>query len=306
MNAREEQDQWRAKGLLGPPVLDEEYAKYQDDQGRPCLRQAAVLFLDQLGTRALGENDPLTQLQRTRSAINRAHQLAPLSEDMPQVARWFSDNLLLGHRLPDEEPDNTGRPLLDRGFGSVVIATAWVQLALVLEGVASRGGIDIGQFYADAQLFYGSALNSAYTLESKVAVFPRVVLGDGALRRAVEESHDGDLPTFESMLVADEDDEVFVNYLGDLPYFVEEVHDAVRVLEEHRNRILEWLTRYGQDKRIGPKYRWIASFHNWVLRHRLPPELADPLVVSDAPTRRFRAFDRELLKLPAPPIDPFE
>jgi hypothetical protein len=63
-------------------------------------------------------------------------------------------------------------------------------------------------------------------------VFPRVVLGEAALRRAVEESHTGDLPTFESMLVADEDDKVFVNYLGDLPYFVEEVHDAVRALSQ--------------------------------------------------------------------------
>jgi len=303
MDAREEQEQWRAKGLLGPPVLDEEYAEYQDDQGQPRLRQAAVLFLDQLGTRALGEADPLAQLQRTRGAISRAHQLAPLSEDIPQVARWFSDNLLLGNRLSDEEPDYTGRPLRDRGFGSVVIATAWVQLALMLEGVASRGGIDIGQFYADAQFFFGPALNSAYTLESKVAVFPRVVLGDGALRRAMEESHDGDLPTFESMLVADEDDKVFVNYLADLPYFVEEIDEAIRALEQHRDRIQQWLTAYGQDERIGTKYRWMASFHNWVLQHRLTPELAETLLVPDVPTRAFRAFDRELLKLPEPLID---
>jgi hypothetical protein len=41
MDPREEQEQWRAKGLLGPPVLDEEYAEYQDDQGQPRLRQAA-------------------------------------------------------------------------------------------------------------------------------------------------------------------------------------------------------------------------------------------------------------------------
>lgn len=306
MCAREDHEQWRAKGLLGRPLLDEEYAEYQDHEGQPQLRQAAVLFLDQLGTRALGDANPLAQLQRTRRAINRAHQLAPLSEDIPQVARWFSDNLLLAHRLPDEEPDYTGRPLLDRGFGSVVIATAWAQLALMLEGVASRGGIDIGLFYADAQFFFGPALNSAYALESETAVFPRVVLGDGALRRAVEESHDGDLPTFESMLVADEDEKVFVNYLADLPFFEEELNEAMTALSEHRDRILEWLTRYGQDERIGPKYLWIASFHNWMLHHRLPPYLAEPLVVPDVPTRGFRAFDRELLNIPAPPRDPFE
>jgi hypothetical protein len=47
----------------------------------------------------------------------------------------------------------------------------------------------------------------------------------------------------------------------------------------------------------------MASFHNWVLQQRLPPELAEPLLVLDVPPRAFRAFDRELLKLPEPLID---
>jgi hypothetical protein len=302
MDAREQQEQWRARGLLGPPVLDEEYAEYQDDQGQPRLRQAAVLFLDQLGTRALGDADPLAQLRRTRRAISRAHQLAPLTEDIPQVARWFSDNLLVGIRLSDEEPDYEGERLLDRGFGSVVIATAWVQLALILEGVAARGGVDIGQFYADAQFFFGPALNSAYTLESSVAVFPRVVLGDAALTRAVEESLTGDLETFESMLVVDEDEKVFVNYLGDLPYTIEEEQDTIEPLEAHRDRILGWLAQFSHDDRLGAKYRWMASFHNWMLETRLTPDLSEPLVVHDAPTRAFRAFDRQLLGMPEPQI----
>jgi hypothetical protein len=303
MDAREQQEQWEARGLLGPPVLDEEYAEYQDDQGQPCLRQAAVLFLDQLGTRALGDADPLSQLQRTRRAVSRAYELAPLSEDLPQVARWFSDNLLVGVRLADEEVGYTGEQLLDRGFGSVVITTAWVQLALILEGVASRGGIDIGEFYADAQFFFGPALNSAYSLESKVAIFPRVVLGGAALKRAVGESLVGDLSTYESMIAVDEDEQVFVNYLGDLPYSVDEERDTIEPLEHHRELILERLAQFGEDERIGPKYQWMASFHNWVLQQHLPPDLAVPLAVHDAPTRAFRAFDRELLKLPEPLID---
>lgn len=83
-------------------------------------------------------------------------------------------------------------------------------------------------------------------------------------------------------------------------------HDAITAFEQHRNRILEWLTRYAHDERIGPKYLWMTSFYNWMLHNRLPPEFAKPLVVPDAPTRGFRAFDRELLNMPAPPIDPDE
>ncbi len=306
MDAKEQQEQWEARGLLGPPVLDDEYAEYQDDEQEPRLRAAVVLFLDQLGTQALAESDPLAQLKRTRRAVSRAYELASLSEDLPQVARWFSDNLLVGVRLADEEIGYDGEQLLDRGFGSVVITTAWVQLALMLEGVASRGGIDIGQFYADAQFFFGPALNSAYSLESKVAIFPRVVLGDEALKRAVGESVMGDLSTYESMLAVDEDERVFVNYLGDLPYSVEEERDTIEPLEHHRDLILERLAQFGTDESIGPKYQWMASFHNWVVQQYLPPDLAAPLAILDAPTRAFRRFDRELLGLPDPQSDPWD
>jgi hypothetical protein len=48
----------------------------------------------------------------------------------------------------------------------------------------------------------------------------------------------------------------------------------------------------------------MASFHNWVLETRLTPDLADPLVLADGPPRAFRTFDRELLGMPEPPIDP--
>jgi hypothetical protein len=74
------------------------------------------------------------------------------------------------------------------------------------------------------------------------------------------------------------DTRIFVNYLDDLPYTVDEERDTIEPLEEHRGRIPEWLAIYGQDERVGPKYRWMASFHNWVLQRSLPPQLATPLL----------------------------
>jgi hypothetical protein len=170
----------------------------------------------------------------------------------------------------------------------------------MLEGVASRGGIDIGEFYADAQFVFGPALNSAYRLESKTAVFPRIVLGHAALERAVGECHTGDLGTYESMLAVDEDDQVFVDYLGDLPYTVEEERDTVEPLTIHRDHVTGWLAEYRDHERIGPKYRWMASFHNWIVERRLPPDLAAQLAIADAPQRAFREFNWELLGLPDP------
>ena len=301
MTAQQPEDEdWRSRGLLAPPVLDEEYAEYRDIAGSPRLRKAVVLFLDQLGTRNSVELDPLGHLQRTHAAVRLARRLAALSEDIPQVARWFSDNLLLGVRLPDEEVDYAGVPLIERGFGTVVIDAAWVQLALILGGMASRGGIDIGEFYADEQFLYGPALNGAYRLESRVAMTPRIVLSNAAVRRAIEEVFDGELQTYASMLAVDEDDEVFVNYLGDLPYTVEEERETIEPLEEHRDRVVGWLSQFKADSKLAAKYEWMASFHNWMVSKHLPPELMQHLTIAGAPARAFRAVDAGTLGIPEP------
>ena len=54
----------------------------------------------------------------------------------------------------------------------------YVIYEFVKHGYFIRGGVDIGDFYYDESIVYGSAHVNAYLLESKVSVSPRVVLSD--------------------------------------------------------------------------------------------------------------------------------
>ncbi len=258
-----------------------------------------MLFLDQLGTKELVEEQPEQHLRRMPEAVRLARKLGDLSQEH-QVARWFSDNLLLGVRLNDRESDYFGPPLLDRGFGILVINAAWLQLAMTIGGIASRGGIDVGPFYADEEFLYGPALNRAYLLESRVAKWPRVVLGDAAVARVRAESATGDMGTYRAKLVQDEDGRIFVNYFGDLPFTWEEFDETIEPLKAHREFVSAKVAAHEGDPKLRAKYHWMAAFHNWTVRERLPEDLAKTLLVNDVEDRRFVTVDYEPLGLARP------
>ncbi len=70
----------------------------------------------------------------------------------------------------------------------VLSAAALVLLVCFKDGLALRGGIEIGASinlnkspYSSEEI-YGAALEQAYTLESKLAGYPRVIVGNGLLK----------------------------------------------------------------------------------------------------------------------------
>lgn len=48
-------------------------------------------------------------------------------------------------------------------------------------GVIFRGGITYGQIFHDSEMIFGPAMNRAYRLESKEAVYPRIIIDKSAL-----------------------------------------------------------------------------------------------------------------------------
>ncbi|HEY4094307.1 MAG TPA: hypothetical protein VGM33_02275 [Baekduia sp.] len=84
----------------------------------------------------------------------------------------------------------------------------------------------------------------------------------------------------------DSDGWTFINYLGLL---FDEPDDPRPALEAHRARVTARLAEHRRDKRVWEKYRWVAEYHNEVVRQRLPREPA-LLVEPAAMTWQFGAF----------------
>ena len=137
---------------------------------------------------------------------------------------------------------------------------AWLQNALIAEGFFVRGGLSLGSLHLSDHLLFGPALVEAYDLESTAAVHPRIVLS-----RAAAATQRGTADA--SMLLCDDDGQTFIDYLG---ASFDEPDDPSPLLQGHRDTVVDRLHRSRRHKRLWEKYRWLAEYHNAVVRARFP------------------------------------
>jgi hypothetical protein len=111
-------------------------------------------------------------------------QPANIKDEMIKLTRCeinslgFSDSIVINIPLSDKYPE------------SAKLLSIWACLASLCmhflvnlaEGKPFRGGVDIGPCLAfPSKEVYGAALERAYYLESEIAEFPRVIVGDNLL-----------------------------------------------------------------------------------------------------------------------------
>ena len=118
--------------------------------------------------------------------------------------RAFTDNLVIGLTIP--EPIRG----YDREWGETCIQTvvfyvAFIQAELARHGYLIRGAITVGDLYIDEDMVFGPALIEAYDAESKLAIFPRVIL----CKNAVKEFKPTETQKIHDMLI-DSDDNMYL------------------------------------------------------------------------------------------------
>lgn len=258
-------------------------ALFLTGDGDPCLQRSAVLFLDLLGVREMSRSadaaEHLTAIARAVSGSYRDF----LRPDSAWPAALFSDTLVLAAPIAGEAEDERA------AVSGLITQAALLQLELAGQGLFVRGALAIGDFHIHNGLVFGAALVSAYELESKHALHPRVIL-DEAAEECQRTAHGGPLDDEEdlhaSMLLCDDDGWTFVDYLAIL---FDEPEDPRPRLRTHRETLLAKLAEYSGERRLWEKYRWVAEYHNNVIADRLPGE-SDLLVQREAITWRFRRF----------------
>lgn len=67
---------------------------------------------------------------------------------------------------------------INERFSTLVAFLSKISCELLQDGIFIRGAITYGNLYInnDASVFFGKAMNKAYTLESTIAVYPRILL----------------------------------------------------------------------------------------------------------------------------------
>jgi len=150
-----------------------------------------VCFMDILGFSQMIEdyeqNDLSTVLQDIQKAFKNAISVLNYqagdakSQEFLQYLEYktFSDNICISLPYFDNETDFLAN------LNLMVTFVRGLQYALMTLGFFTRGGLTIGSYYSDQNMIFSKALVDAYHLESKKAVYPRVLIADNIIEKLV-------------------------------------------------------------------------------------------------------------------------
>jgi hypothetical protein len=176
-------------------------------KGQPeCYEQRLIAFVDILGfselVRTSAEDEQV--FKHLVSVLETVAAAQPLWDDPETEAKMWS--FVEGGPLSFNEHRSMLKELAKKDQatvfsdsivlsstpdcdGAFAIFAPLCQLAqrLALSGVLVRGGVTIGPLHHQGSVVFGPALVEAYHIESKVAVYPRILISDAALS-AVEDT----------------------------------------------------------------------------------------------------------------------
>lgn len=131
-----------------------------------------VAFIDILGTQSLVKSNNEALLQNMVEITRLAYDLVSKSQEFVNQTlgiKIFSDNVVI---YTPVDKDN-----YVVGLQALCVFVGFFQYLLLKHyKLYVRGGITIGEFFANEKFIYGQALNDAYNIEEKIAIYPRIVL----------------------------------------------------------------------------------------------------------------------------------
>lgn len=208
---------------------DFQIQKYFYHLEKPVLRNSLYIHMDILGFKEAIERDDFFQnvYDVLHENYSEGHQTSPI------FAKTFSDNVawIL--------PYFSDKPSVE-AINLVISTIQSYQFRFIKKGIFLRGATTIGKIFHDDLILYGKSLIEAYELESKIAIYPRIILSADFFS-CVKKNHfypDGDycnhpLCKRKDILVGS-DGQPFINYLNKCKNFDKnEVYwDDMRILEQ--------------------------------------------------------------------------
>ncbi len=106
-------------------------------------------------------------------------------------------------------------------------------------------------------MIFSSALVDAYKLESKNAIYPRILIHESVVRKL---THDADLSGLNAVVKQDADGLAFLDYLE----YISECDDfdgMYEYMKRHKESVLQNING-PLSPEVKQKYLWVARYHN--------------------------------------------
>ncbi|CAI1933168.1 hypothetical protein [Serratia fonticola] len=211
--------------------------------------QRIVAFIDILGFKSLLNdtldkygNDKEDKIDAVISAydairdiwnLDQAPQFLGVKTSETKKISIFSDCLVISFTI--EQPS---------GVFATLLEIKMLIMRLISRKILCRGAVSIGKFIHTDNYLFGPALVEAYTLESKAAMYPRVILDHtvieaGAQNRNQDHDFTEEKEYVQSLLEQDSDGMFYIDYFFkaqtelddpeyDFPDYIENLADVIR------------------------------------------------------------------------------
>jgi hypothetical protein len=211
--------------------------------------QRVVAFIDILGFKAILDetidkngDDNIEKINDVISAYESIRDIWDL-DDKPDIIEKksndskkvtiFSDSIVISFKI--YQPSEVFFTLLE---------LKWLVMRLLLRGILCRGAVSLGKFIHTDSYLFGPALVEAYTLESRAAMYPRIILDRpiieaGAQNSANNHSFSQEKKYLTDLLDQDSDGMYFIDYffkaqtelddpLYEFPNYIENLGNIIR------------------------------------------------------------------------------
>lgn len=145
-------------------------------------------------------------------------------------------------------------------FDNLIYIIAQLQFLTATNGFFLRGGLTYDYIYDENEYFYGRGMNRAYEMESKEAVYPRIIIDFKEDIKDYVKNND--------WILQDEDGKYYIDFLRE----VTEGSVAIRYTNLYsrynydtiRDYIIKEL-RESKETKIREKYIWLTKYFNYFI-----------------------------------------
>jgi hypothetical protein len=234
-----------------------------------------VLFLDVLGftnkvLNSSGNEHLASNIHAVLKQIQQTFKNQVKGVDTFQLT-FFSDSLYL---TAEEQSDGEGN------FFSILDVSSFVINDFLNEGFFVRGALTCGDCYHHNDICFGPAVVAAYSLEERIAQWPRVIVDPAAVLSGLRQpghNRPDDQAGYIDNLIRDDGEYFFVDSLAAWENYIDIDGEYEEMLNIVKENIINNLASC-QDQHIRSKYEYFARYFNETLdrldqSHHLPPRI---------------------------------
>jgi len=197
-------------------------------------------------------NDVVERIEKIKYILDLSKKMTDDSGfSKSKIVTYFSDSIVISYDY--KEPSQLYHTLIDLLYMSFELAN---------QGFLARGGVSIGKLVHNEEFIFGPAMVKAYDLESKKAIYPRIIIEKEVVENGINykvdnHSCDDELQYILNIITEDKDGNFYIDYISKCSSeFNNPEYDLYSYLEQLKKLFIDFDR---MDTKIQDKLLWLKE-----------------------------------------------